>query len=383
MKLFETKNSKIIDIEIKDNFKIYLCGPTLYDDVHIGNLRPVYFTDIFIQYLKIVKNINVIFIHNLTDIDDKIINKSISKKINLNSMVKNYTDKYNDILSEFIMNKPDLMPNVTDHINDIELYIKDLLEAKKAYIKEDGIYFDLKRNLEHYGEISKQKTSNLMVSNIEDIDFSVWKYQSDKNSFDSKILKRGRPGWHTECSTLINKYADSKVDLHIGGMDLKFPHHENERIQSISLYNHDISKYWFHIGQLNIGGRKMSKSLDNIIYAKNFKNDFSFNVLKYIFLTSNFNKPLNLKDDYVNFAIKEINKIERIIKRLPIKKVSYNDIKNEVYIKEFIFHIENNFNVANITTVISQLVKSINKTNSIELVKQLSFIINFLGINYE
>ncbi|WP_033161088.1 class I tRNA ligase family protein [[Mycoplasma] collis] len=278
---------------------IYVCGPTVYDYVHIGNMRSVMFFDIW-NRIKKYAGYKINYLHNITDIDDKIIQKAKQEMKEEKEISSFYTDEYLKLFDLFNIELPNKIIKVTDVLKDIENYIKELIETENAYMIEGNVFFDVTKH-SIYGKISNRNLNDTLNSedeyNKKNIhDFALWKKTNEGIKFDS-IFGLGRPGWHTECVVMINKYFKNQtLDYHGGGIDLIFPHHENENIQHYSLNKTNLTKKWIHSGFLNFEGKKMSKSLGNVIYAKDFANKYNTNTLRLLILTTNINSPINLTE---------------------------------------------------------------------------------------
>ncbi|MDE7087970.1 MAG: cysteine--tRNA ligase, partial [Malacoplasma sp.] len=345
--------------------KMYVCGPTVYNHVHIGNLRPIITFDV-LNRLLIELGYKVIFIHNITDIDDKIINKALQEQKTEFEIAEFYEKKYLEILDVLNIHKQNMLfPKVSTHIKDIENYIKKIMENNFAYFKNGDVYFNtLKSN--QYGTISNKKIDDLLIGEKSQLnsnknnsqDFVLWKKTDIGLNWETEF-SQGRPGWHTECACLINKYLGVQTDIHGGGVDLKFPHHENENIQNIAVVGKPLARIWMHVGHLNINNEKMSKSLQNFILAKDLLKTESANTIRWFFYQTNFSNPLNFTTENLNNSK---NELESIIYSLNVFK-SYLIIENKFkdllnFKKEYIFELENSFNFPNQISFILQKIKN-------------------------
>lgn len=283
--------------ELNKNPKIYLCGPTVYDHIHIGNLAPVLIFDFLIRVLR-HSNENYIYIHNITDIDDKIIAKAKELSLKEEEVSQEYTAHYLEILKALNIIPPTYMPKVSEHIGEIQNTVQELLNKGFAEVENGDVIMKIEK-ISNYGELSKQKL-NMLKSNE---DFCLWKKMEDGKRWDSAWGK-GRPGWHTECFTFISKYANSEVDLHGGGIDLKFPHHENENAHARALNSKPLAKIWMHIGHLHTEDGKLSKSSNKKFLVKDLLKEYSANTLRYLFLTNKYSLPLLINKD----KLQEFNK---------------------------------------------------------------------------
>lgn len=296
----------------KDSVGMYVCGPTVYDEPHIGNARPLIIFDLVFRIL--IKNFGknkVNYIRNITDIDDKIIQRASELKIDINELTKNVTDIFFDDCKYLNCLTPNHQPKATENISGMIQMVENLIAKKIAYIKNGNVYFNVNK-FEDYGKLSNKNTKELIsgsrveVSEFKNnpLDFVLWKPSKDKEpSWDSPWGK-GRPGWHIECSAMAQKYLGEEFDLHCGGLDLIFPHHENEIAQSICANGTNIlAKYWMHNGYLTVDGKKMSKSEGNFVTINNLKKNFNGQIVRLSILGTHYRQPLDW-----NLKILETNK---------------------------------------------------------------------------
>ena len=296
----------------KDSVGMYVCGPTVYDEPHIGNARPLIIFDLVFRIL--IKNFGknkVNYIRNITDIDDKIIQRASELKIDINELTKNVTDIFFDDCNYLNCLTPNHQPKATENISGMIQMVENLIAKKIAYIKNGNVYFNVNK-FEDYGKLSNKNTKELIsgsrveVSEFKNnpLDFVLWKPSKDKEpSWDSPWGK-GRPGWHIECSAMAQKYLGEEFDLHCGGLDLIFPHHENEIAQSICANDTNIlAKYWMHNGYLTVDGKKMSKSDGNFVTINNLKKNFNGQIVRLSILSTHYRQPLDW-----NLKILETNK---------------------------------------------------------------------------
>lgn len=391
-------------------FKIYLCGPTVYNDVHIGNLRPVFIFDVIVRFFKEM-NIKYKYVHNITDIDDKIIKKSADLKVTELELTNYFTQEYFEILEKSNVIFPDEFPRVSAYIEEMKNSIFSLLEKGYAYENKD-IFFNISK-IESYGNLSNKKIK--MNKNIRLIknnegkfnDFILWKKTDNGINWNSKWGK-GRPGWHIECSTIIDKTFKCKtIDIHGGGSDLLFPHHENENALFFAMNSTDISKHWIHISTLNFNGKKMSKSVGNIFLAKDFLKSFDSNVLKHIFFASNYRKSINLNDNVIKQSVNYVNKISNFVKKIKIfvfvnknelenelflskvndsfflekKEAIFNSILDDVNTSAVLFHLEDVINFMN--KIIDSNEKSKDLPVFVNYFKFFKFILRILGLKFD
>lgn len=336
---------------VNNHVTIYVCGPTLYSQIHIGNARPLIFFDLVNRFFE-TEGYQVKFVSNITDIDDKIINKALELGITERQLVQDNIGLYNKIRQQLNIKTPFAMPLVTEYIDEIINYINHLLEIGSAYQIGGNVYFAVDK-VENYGEISNQSLEQMQSQGrIEDdankrnpSDFVLWKDTKVGVTWDAPF-GRGRPGWHTECVVMINNILGHTIDIHGGGMDLKFPHHENENAQSHSC-GHDLANIWMHNGFLNIEDEKMSKSLGNVIYPQDIVDNYGTNFLRLLMLNTHYRAPINLSVEYTNQLAKQTKRLEGFYHQ---------------------YGIANTYNVDEYTKMISEFLNDdFNTTNSLDL----------------
>ena len=349
MKLYNTLSKKYDELDIKDNtVKIYLCGVTVYDDSHIGHARTIIIFDVLHRYL-LSKGHKVIFIQNFTDIDDKIIKKAKVLNKNPKEIAEKYIKHYYRDASDLNLAEEIHYPKATDHINDIHTIIKCLLENNYAYITLNGIYFEVKR-FSHYGKLSK-KTNNSIESGArieidplkkDPLDFALWKFTVDP-PFWSSPWGNGRPGWHIECSAMALKYLGNTLDIHGGGNDLIFPHHENEIAQSEAKTDVEFAKIWMHCGMVNINSEKMSKSLGNIVSIRNAINQWGANTIRLLCLSTQYSKPLEYTSSNLTEAQSKWRLIENCFYELNSPIITEESITPPIILDNILNLIKNHF----------------------------------------
>ena len=297
----------------KNSVGMYVCGPTVYDEPHIGNARPLVVFDLV--YRILIKNFGknkVNYVRNITDIDDKIIQRANELKIDINELTKTVTDIFLADCKYLNCLIPNNQPKATENIKGMIQMIENLIVKKFAYIKDGNVYFNVNK-FKDYGKLSNKNPKELIsgsrveISELKNnpLDFVLWKPSKDKEPFWESPWGKGRPGWHIECSVMSEKYLGKEFDLHCGGLDLIFPHHENEIAQSICANDSSIfAKYWMHNGYLTVDGKKMSKSDGNFITINNLKNNnINGQVIRLSILGTHYRQPLDW-----NLKILEINK---------------------------------------------------------------------------
>ncbi|QSF13523.1 class I tRNA ligase family protein [Mycoplasma sp. Mirounga ES2805-ORL] len=363
--------------------KIYVCGPTVYDKPHIGNLRPITTYDLVLKaYRALGKEFQ--FVHNITDIDDKIINKAKDLNIKESEVSEKYTKEYLELLRLLNIDTITSIEKVTDNITLIENYISRIINKGFAYKdNENNVWFDLNKLDKIYGVVSGQKIDNMIFEDTRSQkkykgDFALWKNTTNGIKFKTK-LGEGRPGWHTECCALIDKHFGAEgVDFHGGGMDLTFPHFENENIQHYSLYKQNIAKNWLKTGQINLEGIKMSKSLGNVFLAEDFIQKFGAVTLKLIFLNSSVAAPINFTNDLLE-NIKIIkNKYKKVIFYFLLNKdkIQKPEEKNEE-LNQILLPLSE-FDFSQFNYLLNQKIKEFNKTKNINIANLIYKVLDVL-----
>ncbi|MBS1363968.1 MAG: cysteine--tRNA ligase [Bacilli bacterium] len=372
MKVYNSLTNKMEDFKPikKDEISMYVCGPTVYNHMHIGNARPVVFFDTVRRFFEYI-GYQVKMVSNFTDIDDKIIQKAIEENTTEDSISEKYIKAYLNACDKIGCNKQVIHPRVTEHIEDIILYIDRLVKTAHAYQSGDDVYFDV-RSIPKYGILSNQKLDNLESGSRIDInknkkdpaDFTLWKKTNDIGKKWSSPFGMGRPGWHTECVVMIDKIFGGKIDIHGGGNDLKFPHHENEIAQSMALNNHTIANYWIHNARIDLSGEKMSKSLGNVIWLKDIIDVYPPQAYRLFVLSNHYRQTINYSDELMKKMTIEWEKFEKTYVSL-YRKIELNDLEfngNDLEImKEFLNEMAYDFNTANALSVLYNLQKKINK----------------------
>ena len=325
MQIFNSYTRKKEEFKtIKDGLvTMYVCGPTVYNRMHLGNVRPQVSFDILRRYL-IFKGYHVDFVSNFTDVDDKIINKANEEGVDIETISKRYIESVKEDYEKLGVYKyPIEHPTCTEHMGDIIDFIKGLIDKGFAYESNGSVYFRV-RKLKEYGTLSNRNIEELEVgarieenSEKEDpLDFTLWKEKKPGEPYWDSPWSEGRPGWHIECSTMIKSRFGSTIDIHAGGEDLKFPHHENEIAQSEALNDAPLAHYWMHNGMINIDNIKMSKSLGNFFYANEFIENEGAEVLRFFILNAHYRKPLNYSKDVIASIKSVINRLRNSKKRL-------------------------------------------------------------------
>lgn len=373
MKIFNTLTNK------KEEFKplregevsIYVCGPTVYNYVHIGNTRPMIVFDVLRRTFEYL-GYKVTFVSNFTDVDDKIIKAAKAEGITEKELTDKYIAAYEDVRRNLNLLFPTYAPRVTNTMDVIIKFIDNLVKSGYAYEVDGDVYFRVSK-IDEYGQLSGIKIEDLVAGASERIDendkkeestdFALWKKTDEGIRFDSPWSK-GRPGWHTECVVMINDiFEGGKIDIHGGGQDLKFPHQENEIAQSMACHHHPIAHTWMHNQMISIDNQKMSKSLGNVIWAKDMVAELGCNVVKWFMLSSHYRNPLNLTEEVLNSVKKEVAKVDNVIKSVSLY-LQVNHIANENYNKAavdgMVGALEDDLNTSLALTKILDQVKKLN-----------------------
>ena len=308
MRLQDTLSNSEQMLDISKKIKIYLCGVTVYDESHIGHARTIIVFDVLRKYLE-SKGITVDFIQNFTDVDDKIINRAELENTTAEQISSRYIQNYFNDFDGLNVKRATNYPKATEHIEDIENFIKKLIEKDIAYVTKNGVYFSVSK-FPQYGKLSKKKIDELQSgarievdeSKKDPLDFALWKFSDVKPLWDSPWGK-GRPGWHIECSAMSIRYLGENFDIHGGGRDLIFPHHENEIAQSESFTEKQFAKIWMHVGMVTINGEKMSKSLGNIKSIKYVLDNWGSNVIRLFCLSGHYSKPIDYSEELLKESL--------------------------------------------------------------------------------
>jgi len=305
---FGNKKEKFIPIDSK-KIGMYVCGPTVYDDPHIGNARPLVIFDILFKILKLkFKNSSVIYVRNITDVDDKIITSSKEKKISISELTKKITKNFHQDCEYLFCEKPTQEPKATENIDLMIKMISDLISKGFAYEKNNHVYFEVKK-FKDYGKLSNKQLDDLVAGSRVEVsdnkknpeDFVLWKPSINDEPFWSSPWGNGRPGWHLECSVMSKKFLDNEFDIHGGGRDLIFPHHENEIAQSrCANETKSFARYWLHNGFITMSNEKMAKSQGNILKINSFKNKLSGQVLRLALINAHYRQPLDWNDQLIS-----------------------------------------------------------------------------------
>ncbi len=369
----------------KGKVGMYVCGPTIYNYVHLGNLRAYLFADILRRHLKFLKY-KVKEVMNLTDVDDKTIRDSQKEKKSLSEFTKKYEKGFLEDIKEMNIEKPEVMPRATEHIKEMITIVKDLMNKGIAYKTDDGIYFSIKK-FKNYGKLSKIKIKDLKIGASERIlkdeydkenanDFALWKFYTpdDGNVFWETEIGKGRPGWHIECSAMSMKYLGETFDIHTGGVDLIFPHHENEIAQSEAHTGKKFVNYWIHNEWVLIDGKKMSKSLENFYNLNDITTEgYSPLDLRYFYLTKIYRQKFNFTWKNLDSAKKSLQRLKNLI-----SEISDDGKENKKYLKEFKNAMNDDLNTPKALQVLWKLIRDKKAEGKIQTIKKMDEI---FGLN--
>ncbi|EAI4414906.1 cysteine--tRNA ligase [Campylobacter fetus] len=377
----------------EDEANIYVCGPTVYDDAHLGHAKSSISFDLLRRTLKSL-GYKVKFIKNFTDIDDKILKKMSQTGKSLEDITNHYISRYKADMYALNVADADIEPKATTSLTSIINYIKTLFENGWAYKIDDGIYFDTSKD-DKYLSLSGRKDENLIArvaskdEKKDEKDFVLWKF--DENWYDSPF-GRGRPGWHSECVAMIKDHfcgsCEFEIDIHAGGADLLFPHHENEAAQCRCAYNKNLAKYWMHNGFVQVNNEKMSKSLGNSFFIKDALELVPGEALRFYLMSSHYRANFNYDIDDLKSSKKRLDKIYRLKKRLIGVKASKTDAK---FKKDILDAMSDDLNISVALAILDEMVNNANAKLDNEpknrdfkqiLVSNLEFVKELLGILY-
>jgi len=374
MNLQDTLTTVEQELDITKKIKIYLCGVTVYDESHIGHARTIIVFDVLRKYLE-SKKVEVDFVQNFTDVDDKIINRATKENVTAEEISSKYIENYFRDFEELNVKRATNYPKATEHIEDIIEFIKKLIDKEIAYVTKNGVYFAVSKFSE-YGKLSKKKIDELQSGSRIQIDetkkdpadFAVWKF-SDINPTWESPWGKGRPGWHIECSVMSLKYLGENFDIHGGGRDLIFPHHENEIAQSEACTNLPFAKIWMHVGMVTISGEKMSKSLGNTKSIKQVLENWGPNIIRLFCLSGHYSKVIDYSEDMLKENLTKWRQVETCYFELihannkNQENVSENVQKIGI---EFDKSLEDDFNTHLALSAFFQLVKETNRLAAAE-----------------
>ncbi len=398
LKLFNTYSNKTEEfVPINGNkVNMYVCGPTVYDNPHLGHARCYITWDVVYRYLKFL-GYDVKYCRNVTDVDDKILNKSVKENCTPDEIAKKYYDVFSDSMKKLNNLKPDVEPFATKTLGDMIKMVKILIEKGYAYEVNGDVYFRVKK-FPKYGYLSKQPIDDLEsgarveASDIKEdpLDFALWK-KDEKFGYKSP-WGTGRPGWHIECSAMSKKYLADEIDIHAGGADLIFPHHENEIAQSECANGCRFVKYWLHNGFVTINKEKMSKSLGNFITIDDLLSKYDANTIRFFILTNNYRMPVEFNDEALDAAAAGAKRLKNAANNVltRVGKDAIADIFDAPEIDEFKEAMNDDFNTSKALAVLFETATKANKAkdendkeNAIKYISILIKLARVLGFDLE
>jgi len=379
----------------KDRVSIYVCGPTVYDDAHLGHARSSIVFDLLRRVL-VELGYKVIFVKNFTDIDDKIIKKMQETNSSLKDITTHYIKRYKEDMHALNVLDADIEPKATQTLKEIISMTDTLLQNGCAYRLEDGIYFDTSKDDKYLSLSGRYEDKNLQnrvechIGKKDQKDFALWKFSKiAEPSFDAPFGD-GRPGWHIECSAMIKKHlageGEYQIDIHGGGADLLFPHHENEAAQTRCSFHQKLAKYWIHNSFVNINGEKMSKSLGNSFFIKDALKVYDGEILRFYLLSTHYRQNFNFNEEDLLVSKKRLDKIYRLKKRIYPCEISKTDKK---FKNKLLEALSDDLNISKALSIIEDMINKANekldanakdKTLKKELAANLEFISKVLGI---
>lgn len=378
MKIFNTmtrKKEEFLPIN-KGKVKIYACGPTVYNYIHIGNARPICVCDVLRRYLEYI-GFDVTLVQNFTDIDDKIINKANKEGTDFLEVSKRYIEEYKIDSNGLNVKEATIHPKATENINEIIKMVSSLIEKGYAYAVENGdVYFSTKK-FKDYGKLSHQPLDDLEAGariSVGDLkkdpmDFVLWKSAKKGEPYWESPWGDGRPGWHIECSAMANKYLGKTLDIHYGGQDLIFPHHENEIAQSECCNGSEFARYWMHNGYINIDNKKMSKSLNNFFTVREISDKYGYEPIRYLMLSSHYRSPINFSEDIMKQCVASLerlysckNNLKFLLKSAEKKVLNFDSFKEKLlhHKNNFIKAMDDDLNTADAISSVFELTRDIN-----------------------
>ncbi|WP_100486468.1 cysteine--tRNA ligase [Sporolactobacillus pectinivorans] len=375
LKVFNTmtrKKEAFIPLE-KGKVRMYVCGPTVYNYIHIGNARPAVVFDTIRRYFE-YRGFDVTYVSNFTDVDDRLINASKERHISVPEIADQFIKAFLDDVGALNVKKASFNPKATETMPEIITFIKKLVDAGYAYPVDGDVYYRT-RKFRDYGKLSHQSVDDLKSgarieigeSKEDPLDFALWKAAKPGEIKWESPWGEGRPGWHIECSAMVEKYLGETIDIHAGGTDLVFPHHENEIAQSEALHHKEMAHYWLHNGHIQINNEKMSKSIGNVILVHDLIKKFDPQVIRFFILTVQYRHPINFSDELLNDAVQAFGRLKtayyNLDHRLKGRKTAVSDGQTDSvdqYRRSFIESMDDDFNTANAIAVLFEIVKDAN-----------------------
>ena len=401
MKISDTLTNQKKELEFSDKVRIYLCGVTVYDQSHIGHARTIIVFDTLRRFLE-ANGTQVELIQNFTDVDDKIINRAKEQGESASGLSTKYIQTYFEDSDRLNIRRATNYPKATEHIDDMINLIQNLVDKESAYVSKNGVYFRVSKFSE-YGKLSKKKTEDLESgarievdeSKESPLDFALWKFSDEQPNWESPWGK-GRPGWHIECSAMSIKYLGKNFEIHGGGRDLIFPHHENEIAQSESFTSEQFAKIWMHAGMITINGEKMSKSVGNVKSINHVLESWGPNVARLFCISGHYSKPIDYTEDLLKENLIRLRQIETCYYELRLAEESQEteDISSllEESREKFDAALNDDFNTSLGLSVFFNMIKTINSLAADEKISKkiagqalpvLEYMLEVLGIEIQ
>ncbi len=401
MKISDTLTNEKKELEFSDKVRIYLCGVTVYDQSHIGHARTIIVFDTLRRFLE-ANGIKVELIQNFTDVDDKIINRAKEQGESASGISSKYIQTYFEDSDRLNIKRATNYPKATEHIDDMINLIQDLVDKESAYVSKNGVYFRVSKFSE-YGKLSKKKTEDLEsgarigVDETKEspLDFALWKFSEGQPNWESPWGK-GRPGWHIECSAMSTKYLGKNFEIHGGGRDLIFPHHENEIAQSESFTSEQLAKIWMHSGMITINGEKMSKSVGNVKSINHVLDSWGPNVARLFCISGHYSKPIDYTEDLLKENLIRLRQIETCYYELRLAEQTQETEDISSLLREtrekFDTALNDDFNTSLGLSVFFNMIKTINSLAAEEKITKkiaeqalpvLEYMLDVLGIKIQ
>ncbi|MFA6917316.1 MAG: cysteine--tRNA ligase [Candidatus Gracilibacteria bacterium] len=373
LQIYDSRLKKKVEFKPlkKGEVGMYVCGPTVYDKAHLGHGRSAVSFDVVRKYLE-YKGYKVLFVSNYTDIDDKMINRAKEEGISVEALADKVIPIYERDYEALGIKKPDIMPKATEHVKEIIELIKKLEKAEYTYVLEDGVCYDVSK-YPAYGELSGQSLEELKMGARIDVneskrnpyDFVLWKFKKEGEPAWQSPWGEGRPGWHIECSAMTWKHLGEKFDIHGGGLDLKFPHHECEAAQSCGAFGKGtFAQYWIHNGFIQVNNEKMSKSLGNFFTLEDIFAKYDPQVVRFMFLQTHYRNPINFSDQLLEQAKASLERIHGFVRVIETEIGSMSGdggvVDFDKYKKDFENSMDNDFDTSGALSVVFDLVKEAN-----------------------
>ena len=401
MKISDTLTNEKKELEFSDKVRIYLCGVTVYDQSHIGHARTIIVFDTLRRFLE-ANGVKVELIQNFTDVDDKIINRAKEQGESASGLSTKYIQTYFEDSDRLNIKRATNYPKATEHIDDMINLIQDLVDKESAYVSKNGVYFRVSKFSE-YGKLSKKKTEDLEsgarigVDEAKEspLDFALWKFSDGQPNWESPWGK-GRPGWHIECSAMSTKYLGKNFEIHGGGRDLIFPHHENEIAQSESFTSEQLAKIWMHSGMITINGEKMSKSVGNVKSINHVLDSWGPNVARLFCISGHYSKPIDYTEELLKENLIRLRQIETCYYELRLAEQTQETEDISSLLREtrekFDTALNDDFNTSLGLSVFFNMIKTINSLAAEEKITKkiaeralpvLEYMLDVLGIKIQ